>query len=142
MNTEEALKMIQRRRPEAEPIPAVIEILEKYQAKCAQEKGNKNDKNHGKETKKATELKRAAGPVGPSSNNKRPRIGPSQKTVIGPSLPTAVASANDDNENGAPCSEKPTIGPSMPSNRHEVIKNATDLKQKKIIGSTLPSSKS
>ena len=126
MSLKEALEMIQRRRPEAEPIPAFREILEDYEARCVKERENAaNAKPSLAEKKK----KKRAGPVGnpvakdSSNGDKRRRVGPSpgppkdssrEKNIVGPTMPPPPQSEPSSVSIGPSLPATATIGPSMP----------------------------
>lgn len=75
MTVEQAMALIKRRRPNVEPIPSFLRVLETYESRCrasgAIQAGNGE-----------AGVKRKAGPSLPSQGEKRPR------RVMGPSLPS------------------------------------------------------
>ena len=127
--------MIQRRRPEADPIPAFRAILEDYEAKCLKEKektGNSRGSHGGISGEDPQKKKRVGPAVGPptqaldddgkQSNDKRrrivgPSIGPSPPPLaVGPSSDTTSSKSNKKAMGPASVPPRSTdIGPSLPS---------------------------
>ena len=96
MPLKDALQMIQRRRPQAQPIPAFMEILEQYEKK-------NGDGDHG-DRRKRTPQKNQESQF--SNDQKRPRVGP----YIGPAHPAKTSF-----EQQRPKMETTTIiGPPLP----------------------------
>lgn len=118
MSLDDAMKRIQLRRPQAQPIPAFMDILKQYEKEITCKKKRESSNRSEVGSKKRQRV------VGPSFG---PSIGP-----VGPQKPNP----NDPLENAF----KPggTIGPSLPP-----TKNAPSVQKKKpvIIGPAMPPSK-
>lgn len=145
MSLDKALEMIQRRRPEVEPIPAFRVILKQYEAECFKEREASND-NSAVEKRRTKKKKQIVGPsmgpsaagaatnndddVGGNNNNKRRRIGPpAMEPSIGPARgPTNIGPS-------LPPSSAISIGPAMPPPK-------VDEEVESIIGPALPPSSS
>lgn len=128
MSLKSGLEMIQRRRPEADPIPAFRAILEDYETKCIQEReattGKSSSSTMTGASLEETKQKKRAGPSGPAPllpvarddslpvqpNDKRRKIGP----VMGPSIAPTIENLSSVADSGGATSKK-VIGPAMPS---------------------------
>lgn len=119
MSLDEALQTIQRRRPQAQPIPAFIEILKQYEEKHGSSNMAKRGPNDTFNTN--DKKRRKKGPsIGPSIGPE----GPPPRTV-GPQRPamTSAATAASNDSNGPLTSVtdgNDEIGPSLPSSQNLV----------------------
>lgn len=78
MPLDDALALIQRRRPDAEPIPDFMDMLRQYEAQCRRDGAivdqvNESSRKHKKRT--------AAAAAGPASKTD---VGPQKRFVVGP----------------------------------------------------------
>ena len=99
MSLEEAQKLVQRRRPQAVPIPAFVEMLKEYEQDC-RVLGIISDKK-----KVATARGVVAGPP-----CKRPRLG-----NVGPQLPTAATAAGISSKPVVASRDESTVSAGPPS---------------------------
>ena len=114
MTLDDAIAMIRRRRPQAEPIPPFMEFLRKEEETLKNDRATtkkvsmkrdcetKTDSNEN-ETKKRKATHRVMGPaagptIGPTIG---PVVGPAVKksAVVGPSLPPEYAKPDQDEKN-------------------------------------------
>ena len=145
MSMDDALQMIQRRRPQAQPIPAFMEILEQY----AKEYGTSDQEDSKKRVSQSRSI---------ANDRKRPRVGPSicpstgpagppqTSKEIGPSLPPAHSPkeiGSSDNTIGPsfpPSQQNKEIGPSFPQRTDDISigPSLPPTKEDKSIGPSLP----
>ena len=113
MTYADAIEMCQRKRHEAQPIPAFVEQCQKYERKC----------------RKLGVIKSGGGGSGSSSPKKRklgpsigPAIGPSIGPSIGPEPPAAggTGAKSSDNRHPAPVIG-PVVGPAEASDEAKVV---------------------
>ena len=113
MTYADAIEMCQRKRPEAQPIPAFVEQCQKYERKC----------------RKLGVIKSGGGGSGSSSPKKRklgpsigPAIGPSIGPSIGPEPPAAggAGAKSSDNRHPAPVIG-PVVGPAEAATRQRLL---------------------
>ena len=97
MSLEEAQKLIQRRRPQAVPIPAFVDMLKEYEQNC-RSLGAISDKK-----KVAAARTMGAGPPRPRGAN------------VGPQLPTAATAADITSETEVTRKDESTAGTCPPS---------------------------
>ena len=111
MTYADAIEMCQRKRPEAQPIPAFVEQCQKYERKC----------------RKLGVIKSGGGGGSGSSSPKKRKLGPSIGPAIGPSIgpePPAAAGGGGANSSGnrhpAPAIG-PVVGPAEASDEAKVV---------------------
>ena len=78
MCLEDALALVKRRRPKANPLPAFLEILKEYEGTC-RSLGVIKGKN---------KVKRVSGPVGPPAKRPKATDAPARPIIVGPSNPS------------------------------------------------------
>ena len=99
MPLEDAVALVRRRRPKAQPIPAFVEILERYEQGCRKQGSIKSTAD----TATSASVKSPPGPALPTKHAKRPRpIGPAIGPAAGPT------------ENEKPDKLSKIIGPERP----------------------------
>eukprot|EP00980_Cylindrotheca_fusiformis_P014811 scaffold4026_cov117-Cylindrotheca_fusiformis.AAC.46 len=119
MTLHEALSLIRRRRPQAQPIPAFMEILEQYEKQLIEDSTlkNNNNNNNSSSTKKRPRV--VAGPsIGPAA--------PHTAKPIGPQKPTTTGDESKDISTETTTTSR-TVGPELPP-------NAARSKKRKVIG--------
>lgn len=155
MSLADAMTLVQRRRPQAQPIPAFMQLLERYEKQCEQSRRSSSSTSSSRPEKKARVVATTMGPssvVGPdgadadaargstigSAEPKDPTnritVGPSRgPAMIGPSRgPPSSASAGGGatttTTSDAPV-PVPSIGPMMPPSESSTgINHATTIK--------------
>jgi hypothetical protein len=98
MSLKDALQMIQRRRPQAQPIPAFMEILEQFEKEhrsgdCNDPKKRVSRHQVSPHDRKRQRVGPSIGPAGPPNKN-REQEQPKKKentSMTGPSLPPTMA---------------------------------------------------
>jgi hypothetical protein len=125
MSLEEGMALVHRRRPQAQPIPAFIEILEQYEKELIISNNKKRESANGREKEQSrqdtTKRRRVVGPsIGPS-------IGPAGPPPIGPQKPSVDDSVESPSKEST---NTPAIGPSLLPN--------TTSEQNKLIGPAMP----
>jgi hypothetical protein len=111
LSLDDALALIQRRRPEAQPIPAFWTMLKQHEQTLTTENKRKGDEKIGGESvnKRARQGPAPAGPaiaaIGPSIGPQSPPRKTEQMKPFGPQPPTSSSSFG---------TTKKSIGPQMP----------------------------
>ncbi|CAJ1935705.1 unnamed protein product [Cylindrotheca closterium] len=139
MSLTDALQMIQRRRPQAQPIPAFMKILEQYAKVHGASDHDNSQKRVFQSQSSANDRKRPR--VGPSTGPPTGPVGPPQtRTEIGPSS----SQAHSLKEIGPSLPSDKTIGPSPPPYQQQNKEIGPSLPPRKddiSIGPSLPPAK-
>jgi len=106
MPLDKALALIQRRRPEAEPIAAFVDMLRQYEQQCVRDGVIVLDNEANTATNNNNVKKRAA--VGPSRG---PEPSPAKRSMIGPVVGRHVVAVGPQ--------PQPIMGPSLPPAKAE-----------------------
>lgn len=117
MTLDDAMELVQRRRPEVDPIPAFLNMLRDYELQCR----SQGDIASDSATKKFGNKRAAAvvGPSGPSPNRSRPRIGPS--------LPPPAIVGHEPRRNFEEPQASDVAAPSSVDEPHAVYRSAEDV---------------
>lgn len=139
----DGLKMIQRRRPSALPIPAFMEILDQYAKECGTGDHDDSKKRSSESQSSASDRKRprVGPPIGPSIGPARPQQNIKE---IGPSLPPPAHTAKQIEPSLPPKQNEKTIGPSFSPSQQKKISDPPSLPPRKddtSIGPSLPPAK-
>ncbi|KAG7355637.1 dual specificity phosphatase [Nitzschia inconspicua] len=133
MSLDEAMTMIQRRRPQAQPIPAFMEFLKRKDIELLKQRGHLTNNNDNK--KRPQPGATVVGPLPPPTvddempvDKKRVLVGPAvpvptpptSQSCIGPSLPPSMVEPTvTTNEKAS------TIGPALPPKSSMILSSST-----------------
>mmetsp|Transcript_5836 Transcript_5836/g.10127 ORF Transcript_5836/g.10127 Transcript_5836/m.10127 type:complete len:219 (-) Transcript_5836:97-753(-) len=111
MTLQDAMSMIRRRRPQAQPIPAFMEFLKQQDVLLQQERA-KLSKQQQVQPPQGSQKRRVVGPVGPALPP--PTLAANQKDNNHKTADKDNAKDNDDNDNESPTKRlRRVIGPSI-----------------------------
>lgn len=130
MSLNDAMTTIQRRRPEAQPIPAFFELLKRYEQQLQQSSRKQKHSGNNEFSMGKKKQKVVAGPstgpsigpsIGPSAGpSKKPSLGPSVGPSIGPSVGPHIDPSHGPSARIGP-SKDPSIDPSVGLSRAPAV---------------------